>query len=90
MVDLTTMNTFLSMPGGDPAHAIVMYAEASDVDNVMIAGRFVKRDGKLTFPAERLKRVREDLLAARERMMREGNYVYKPVDKGPQPRKWAL
>ena len=38
------------MPGGDPAHAVVMYAEASDVDNVMVAGRFVKRDGKLALP----------------------------------------
>jgi cytosine/adenosine deaminase-related metal-dependent hydrolase len=90
MVDLTSMNTFLSMPGGDPAHAIVMYAEASDVDNVMIAGRFVKRDGRLAFPAERLKQVRDELLEARARMMREGNYTYRPADRGPQPERWVL
>jgi 5-methylthioadenosine/S-adenosylhomocysteine deaminase len=90
MIDLTTMNTFLSMPGGDPAHAIVMYAEASDVDNVMIAGVFVKRDGTLTFPAQRLKQVREELLEARTRMMREGNYTYRPAERGPQPQRWAL
>ena len=90
MVDLTTMNTFLSMPGGDPAHAIVMYAEASDVDNVMVAGRWMKRDGKLVYPAEKLKRVRDELAEARARMMRESNYVYKPAERGPQPAKWAL
>jgi len=90
MIDLTTMNTFLAMPGGDPVHAIVMYAEASDVDNVMVAGRFAKRDGKLSFPAERLKRVRDELLEARMRMMRESNYAYRAVEKGPQPDRWAL
>jgi 5-methylthioadenosine/S-adenosylhomocysteine deaminase len=90
MIDLTTMNTFLSMPGGDPVHAIVMYAEASDVDNVMVAGQFVKRDGKLTFDAERLKTLRNELLEARMRMMRESNYKYTPAPKGPQPEKWAL
>jgi len=90
MIDLTTMNTFLSMPGGDPVHAIVMYAEASDVDNVMVAGQFVKRDGKLTFDAERLKTLRDELLEARMRMMRESNYKYTPAPKGPQPEKWAL
>ena len=90
MIDLGTMNTFLSMPGGDPAHAIVMYAEASDVDNVMIAGRFVKRDGKLAFPADRLNRLRDELLTARARMMRESNYVYAPAPRGPQPERWAL
>lgn len=90
MIDLNSFNTFLSMPGGDPAHAVVMYAEASDVDNVMVAGKWAKRDGKLTFPEERLKRVRDDLLAARQRMMRQGNYVYTPAPRGPQPEKWAI
>jgi cytosine/adenosine deaminase-related metal-dependent hydrolase len=90
MIDLTSMNTFLSMPGGDPAHAVVMYAEASDVDNVMVAGRFVKRDGKLLFPPDRLKRVKDEMMAARARMMREGSYVYKPAPRGPQPDRWAM
>jgi 5-methylthioadenosine/S-adenosylhomocysteine deaminase len=90
MIDLTTMNTYLSMPGGDPAHTVVMYAEASDVDNVMVAGRFVKRDGKLLFPEEKLKRVRNELKEARARMMKEGHYVYKPAPRGPQPPKWAM
>jgi cytosine/adenosine deaminase-related metal-dependent hydrolase len=41
--DTRGMNVFPAMPGGDPVHAVVMYAEAADVDSVMIAGRFVKR-----------------------------------------------
>ena len=90
MVDLTSMNTLLSMPGGDPAHAIVMYAEASDVDNVMVAGRWMKRNGKLTLPADQLQRLRDELTTARARMMRESNYVYKPAPRGPQPKKWTL
>jgi len=37
-----------------------------------------------------LKRVRDELLATRQRLMREGNYVYKPAPRGPQPEKWAI
>jgi hypothetical protein len=41
------MNLFGILPGGDPVHAIVMNAEAADVDSVMVAGRFLKRGGEL-------------------------------------------
>jgi hypothetical protein len=37
-----------------------------------------------------LKRVRAELLAARERIMREGNYVYQPVPSGPQPERFVI
>jgi cytosine/adenosine deaminase-related metal-dependent hydrolase len=90
MVSTRGTNVFAAMPGGDPAHAVVMYAEAADVDNVMVAGRFLKRDGKLVFPADRLARLRDEVLAARARMMREGNYVYKPAPNGPQPARYAV
>jgi len=76
---------FATLPGGDPAHAIVMYAETADVDSVMIAGRFVKRAGRLLFPADGLARVRDEVLASRERIMREGGYEYRRVPAGPQP-----
>jgi len=85
MFDMRGMNVFPAMPGGDPVHAVVMYAEAADVDSVMVAGRFVKRDGKLLFPAEKLAGLREQLLASRQRIMREAGYVYGPVPKGPPP-----
>ena len=90
MISMQGMNTFASMPGGDPAHAVVMYAEAADMSHVMVAGRFVKRDGRLAFPADRMDRLRGDILASRERMMHEGNYVYQPVPNGPRPEHYVL
>ena len=83
------MNLFSSMPGGDPAHAIVLYAEAADIDHVMIAGRFAKRDGKLVFPADKLAKLRDEVLASRERLMHEAGYSYKRVEHGPQPERFA-
>jgi 5-methylthioadenosine/S-adenosylhomocysteine deaminase len=71
-------------------HTVVMYAEAADVDNVMVAGRFVKRNGELTFPANKMEHLRNELLDARMRMMREGHYVYKPAPRGPQPARFVL
>lgn len=90
MIDTTGMNVFLAMPGGDPAHAVVMYAEAADVKNVMVAGRFLKRDGRLTFPAERLAHLRDEVMETRLRLMRESDYVYAPAPHGPQPERFAL
>ena len=87
--DTSGMNLFSSMPGGDPAHAIVLYAEAADVDSVMIAGEFVKRAGKLVFPADKLARLRDDILASRERIMHEAGYTYKLVPKGPMPERFV-
>ncbi len=90
LVGMDGMNTFAAMPGGDPVHAVVMYAEAADVRHVLVAGRFVKRDGKLTFPADRLQRLRQDILASRQRMMEEGAYVYRPVANGPRPERYVF
>ena len=33
----------------DPVQAVVAYAQSTDVDTVMVAGRIAKRDGKLIF-----------------------------------------
>jgi 5-methylthioadenosine/S-adenosylhomocysteine deaminase len=85
MINARGMNLFPALPGGDPVHAVVMYAEAADVDTVMVAGKLVKRGGKLTFPAERLARLQEELLASRLRIMRDGDYTYQPVANGPRP-----
>ena len=90
MIDTRGMNIFPALPGGDPAHAVVMYAESADIENVMIAGRFAKRGGKLAFPAERLAKLQEELLESRLRMMREGNFVYRPVAGGPLPERYVF
>jgi 5-methylthioadenosine/S-adenosylhomocysteine deaminase len=89
LFDTSGMNLFSCAPGGDPVHAIVLYAEAADVDSVMIAGQFVKRDGKLVFPADKLATLRDEVLASRERIMHEAGYTYKLVPKGPAPERFA-
>ena len=90
MIDTRGMNIFPALPGGDPAHAVVMYAETADIENVMIAGKFAKRGGKLTFPEERLHKLQQELLESRLRMMREGNYAYRPVPSGPPPERYVF
>ena len=89
MFDTTGMNLFATMPGGDPAHAIVLHAEAADVESVMIAGRFVKRGGKLVYPGDKLAKLRDDVLESRERIMHEAGYTYQPVQKGPVPERFV-
>ncbi|MCC7485612.1 MAG: amidohydrolase family protein [Burkholderiales bacterium] len=85
MFDTQGMNLFAAAESGDPVHAVVMHAEAADVKNVMVAGRWVKRDGVLAYDSGRLAKLRDEVMAARLRMMREGNYVYRPAPNGPQP-----
>ena len=79
------LNIFPSVPMGDPVQAVVMNAETANVDTVLIAGKVVKRHGKLAFPAERIERLKEEVLASRERVMKKGNYAYRPVVEGPRP-----
>ncbi len=57
------------LPGGNPAHAVVMYAEQGDVDTVIIGGTIRKRAGRLCYPAASLDKLRGRLLASRERIM---------------------
>ena len=90
MIDTRGMNIFPALPGGDPAHAVVMYAETADIENVMIAGTFAKRGGKLAFPENRLQKLQQDVLDSRLRMMDEGKFVYKPVDSGPLPDRYVF
>jgi cytosine/adenosine deaminase-related metal-dependent hydrolase len=77
MIRLDDLNTFPTVPGGDPAHAVVMYAENANVDTVLVAGKAVKRGGKLLYPADRLAAKKEALAASRERIMKAGNYSYR-------------
>jgi len=79
------LNIFPSVPLGDPVQAVVMNAETANVDTVLIAGKVAKRHGKLAFPAERIERLKEEVLASRERVMKKGSYVYRPVPEGPRP-----
>ena len=85
LVRTTDLNIFPSVPHGDPVQAVVMNAETANVDTVLVAGRVAKRHGKLAFPAERIEQLKAEVLASRERLMKKGDYVYRPVAEGPRP-----
>lgn len=90
MFDCRGMNIFPALPGGNPAHIVVMYAETSDIENVLVAGKFVKRAGRLTFDSSRLGRLGDELLASRMRMFERGAFRANPVPHGPQPEEFYI
>jgi cytosine/adenosine deaminase-related metal-dependent hydrolase len=90
MFDCRGMNIFPALPGGNAAHIVVMYAETSDIENVIVAGRFAKRNGQLIFDAARLARLHDELLASRLRMFEQGQFKSVPVERGPQPEHFVL
>ena len=61
-------------PVHDPVYSIVEIAGAGNVDTVIIDGVVRKQNGKLTFPADVLRKRLAELTASGERIMREGNY----------------
>ena len=79
MIRCDGLTAFPSLPGGDPAHVVVNYAEQADVDTVLIAGKAVKRHGRLLFPEQRLRELRDRLSASRERIMKAAAYRYSPA-----------
>jgi cytosine/adenosine deaminase-related metal-dependent hydrolase len=90
MFDTRGMNLFAILPGGDPVHAIVMNAEAADVDSVMVAGQFLKRGGTLSFPQARLARLRDEALQSRRHLMQDAGYRYAPFPNGPLPERYVV
>ena len=62
-------------PVYDPIYSIVEIAGAGNVDTVIIDGVVRKKDGKLTFPAEVLRRRMIELAESGARIMREGGYT---------------
>ena len=90
LIDCRGMNIFPAAPNGDPAHIVVLYAEAADVRHVMVGGEWAKKDGELAFPREKLSRLGEALVESRLRMMREGDYVYRPQPRGALPERYVF
>ena len=88
MFDTRGMNIFPGLPGGNPAHLVVMYAETADIENVLVAGKFAKRHGQLTFDAKRLERLSQELLESRLRLFEKGSFKAEPVERGPQPERF--
>lgn len=60
----------------DPVQAVVLYADASNVDTVMIAGRAVKRAGKLIYPKDQLLQKQALLADSTHRIFEAGSYVH--------------
>lgn len=85
MIDTRTLNVFPALPGGDPYHVVVLYAENSDIDSVMIGGDWVKRGGRLQYDATALARHQAALLESRRALMARGGYRYQPAPPGERP-----
>lgn len=90
MIDARSPNLFPGLPGGNPAHLVVMYAETSDIEAVMVQGRFLKRDGRLSFDERRMAELNGRLMDSRQRIFGEGAYRSLPVVRGPQPERFHL
>ncbi|GAA2331508.1 amidohydrolase family protein [Dactylosporangium salmoneum] len=73
------------LPVNDPVAAVVMHAHAGNVDTVMVAGRVLKRDGRLLAdPAARLRLMDESHAHLFEAIERTGGLIPQP----PTPLPW--
>jgi 5-methylthioadenosine/S-adenosylhomocysteine deaminase len=79
LIRANDLNIFPSLPQGDPVHTVVMNTETANIDTVLIAGKVMKRHGKLSFPEQKIRDLKTRVLAIRERVMKAGNYVYQPA-----------
>ncbi|MBM3530634.1 MAG: amidohydrolase family protein [Alphaproteobacteria bacterium] len=61
-------------PVWDPVYSIVEIAGAGNVDTVIVDGVTRKKDGRLTFPADVLRKRIGELTESGARIMREGGY----------------
>ena len=68
-------------PVYDPIYSIVEIASPGNVDTVIVDGVVRKRDGKLTFPADVLRKRIDELTESGARILREGGYR---VETAPQ------
>jgi cytosine/adenosine deaminase-related metal-dependent hydrolase len=67
-------------PVHDPLHSVVELAEAGNVDTVIVDGVTRKRDGRLLFPADVLRRRQDELEASAARIMRAGGIAPRALD----------
>ena len=82
--DIVLLSTasFHMSPVNDPVAAIVLYATPGDVDTVMVAGRVLKRGGRLV--RQDTAAIRSRLLATRDRLFeRAGLYPGQIMRPGP-------
>ncbi|MGY6709262.1 MAG: amidohydrolase family protein [Rhizobiaceae bacterium] len=72
---LLRANDLNLFPVRNPVFSAVEFAHAGNVDTVLVGGRVMKRDGKLTFGEAKLRSVRERLLASSDRIMRNAGFT---------------
>lgn len=63
-------------PVHDPINTIVFYCDRSSVDMVLIAGKIMKKAGKLTYPADQISKKQEQMVASLQRLIDGANYVH--------------
>lgn len=76
LLDGSDLNLF---PVHDPVLAIVEQANQGNVDTVIVDGIVRKRDGRLTFPEDILRRRKQELMASAQRLMDE--IGYRPMER---------
>jgi cytosine/adenosine deaminase-related metal-dependent hydrolase len=73
---LLNANDLGVFPVHDPINSIVFYCDRSSVDSVMIAGKFMKRDGKLTYPAADIRKKQKQMVDSLQTLIDRANYVH--------------
>ncbi|MBT4938516.1 MAG: amidohydrolase family protein, partial [Rhodospirillaceae bacterium] len=61
-------------PVHDPVFSVVEHGTIANVEHVMVNGEFLKRDGKLLYPADKYVDLKTKIAASADRLMAEGNY----------------
>jgi len=72
---LLRSNDLNMLPALDPVQAIVVHANQSNVDTVLIAGRVVKADGRLLYSPESLARNSARLVESSRRVVRKAGDI---------------
>ncbi len=71
---LLRANDLNLLPVVDPVRSIVLHANGGNVDTVLVAGRIVKRGGRLLYPD--LARRKAELVAASRRIIGNRQQVH--------------
>ena len=67
------------IPLQDPVESIVVHANQSNVDSVFVAGRAVKRGGRLIYGDLSAQKIRDDLAASSQRLLQAADALGKPL-----------
>lgn len=66
-------------PVHDPVNTIVFYCDRSSVASVMIAGEWVKRDGRLVYASTEIARKQARMVESLNHLIEKANYVHAPA-----------